>query len=91
MFLIRLRLCYCVLPELLVVIALVVTFVYADKTVKSEVSKQTKRELGPLGVICVNIAACILLVHFLCGDSQLYHRFVIYSTFLFYLLHLVCK
>lgn len=62
--------------DILVILALVVTFVHADRTVQREVSKQGKRELKPLGIISLNIVACILLVHFLCGDNELYHRFV---------------
>ncbi len=62
--------------DILVILALVVTFIHADRTVQREVSKQGKRELKPLGIIALNIVACVLLVHFLCGDNELYHRFV---------------
>lgn len=65
--------------DILVILALVVTFVHADRTVQREVSKQGKRELKPLGIISLNIVACILLVHFLCGDNELYHSLLVFT------------
>ncbi|XP_046463931.1 RING finger and transmembrane domain-containing protein 2-like [Daphnia pulex] len=64
--------------DILVILALVVTFIHADRTVQREVSKQGKRELKPLGIIALNIVACVLLVHFLCGDNELYHSLLVF-------------
>lgn len=68
----------CDFLDILVILALVVTFIHADRTIQKEVAKQSKRELKPLAIIALNISACVLLVHFLCGDNELYHRFVKY-------------
>ena len=68
--------CECIqvfFSDILVVSALVATFIHANSIVQREVSKQVKREWGPLSVITLNIFACLTFVYVMCGDEQLYH------------------
>lgn len=64
--------------DIFVISGLFATFIHANNTVKHQVSRQGKRELGPLAVIALNIITCMLFVYFLRGNNELKH-----SLFLF--------
>lgn len=75
----------CWFTDLLVMGALVATFIHSNNTVQREVSKQGKRELRNLLAISLNILACIWFVYFMCSEKELYHGylfdFIIYRCF----------
>jgi len=64
--------------DLFVILGLFATFTHANNTVKHQVSRQAKRELGSLAIIALNITTCIFFVYFLNGNNELKH-----SLFLF--------
>ena len=60
--------------DLFVILGLFATFTHANNTVKHQVSRQAKRELGSLAIIALNITTCIFFVYFLNGNNELKHR-----------------